>query len=97
MGVVSIVGLAGPVMVGAVGSFVVSRLLTPLLYGVSATDPTTLVATVALLEVYGLQRREDLKQAIDRALAYTCERQGTQGGWGYHGGDRGVPNSSMSG
>jgi predicted permease len=36
-------------LIGSAGSFVVSRLMEPLLYGISATDPTTLVVTVALL------------------------------------------------
>jgi predicted permease len=36
-------------LVGSIGSFVVSRLMTPLLYGISATDPMTLVLTVVLL------------------------------------------------
>jgi predicted permease len=36
-------------LAGSLGYFVVSRLLTPLLHGISATDPMTLVLTVVVL------------------------------------------------
>ena len=36
-------------LVGALGAVAVSRLMIPLLYGVGANDPVTLVLTVLLL------------------------------------------------
>jgi predicted permease len=41
------------ILVGSVGYFVVSRLMTSLLHGISATDPVTLVLTAVLLALIG--------------------------------------------
>jgi macrolide transport system ATP-binding/permease protein len=41
------------ILVGSLGYFVVSRLMTSLLHGISATDPVTLVLTAVLLALIG--------------------------------------------
>jgi len=41
------------------------------------------IATVALLETYGITRRPGLKEPIDRAISFIRKTQNGGGGWGY--------------
>ncbi|MBN1422161.1 MAG: zf-HC2 domain-containing protein [Planctomycetes bacterium] len=54
------------------------------------------IATLALLEAYGIHRDPRLREPIDRALAYVARTQSADGGWGYLGASDADPNTSVS-
>jgi len=54
------------------------------------------IATMAVLTAYELTGRDDLRPAIDQALAYTRATQSYTGGWGYQTGASAAPNSSVT-
>ncbi|MFC1672027.1 prenyltransferase/squalene oxidase repeat-containing protein, partial [Planctomycetota bacterium] len=54
------------------------------------------IATVALLEAYGLIKDDRLKQPADAALTYIIDAQKSSGGWGYRKGTLSPPNTSIS-
>jgi hypothetical protein len=54
------------------------------------------IATVALLELYGLTSDEQLKGPIDRAISYIRDTQSSKGGWGYLDGPPDSANTSIS-
>lgn len=54
------------------------------------------IATTALLGAYERERDPELKEALDRALAYIRSTQGSDGGWGYAHGQQAEANTAVS-
>jgi len=48
------------------------------------------MGTLFLAEVYGMTQREDVKEKLERAVKWICERQNPDGGWG-DGGNSDLP------
>ena len=54
------------------------------------------IATLALLEVYGVTQDEQLHKPITKALAFIRHRQSPVGGWGYRDQQSSLPNLSIT-
>lgn len=54
------------------------------------------IATLALLEAYGVTRDEALREPITKGLAFIRSRQAPTGGWGYQAIPSAAPNNSIT-